>query len=165
MSATPAGMSDIRTCTADDIPAVARMFQHAFRDPSRDAPASLERYLRELFLDHPWRDPETTSRVFVGADGQVHGFIGVLPVITTPLTSDPSVVPPAIVVSPAAVDAVPPIVMIEAFENANRPFGVGYDAAARPVEVPSSRPSKLTFSWAIWLSLQENSQSVIFTPV
>src|SRR5262249_52941386 len=80
MSATPAGMSDIRTCTADDIPAVARMFPHAFFDPPRDAPPLLERYLRELFLDHPWRDPETTSRVFVGADGQVHGFIGVLPV-------------------------------------------------------------------------------------
>jgi hypothetical protein len=72
-------MSDIRTCTAADIPAVARMFQHAFRDASRDAPASLESYLRELFLDHPWRDPETASRVFVGADGRVHGFIGVLP--------------------------------------------------------------------------------------
>jgi len=72
-------MSGIRTCTAEDIPAVARMFQNAFRDPSRIAPRSLENYLRELFLEHPWRDPETESRVFVGADGHVHGFIGVLP--------------------------------------------------------------------------------------
>jgi ribosomal protein S18 acetylase RimI-like enzyme len=72
-------MSDIRTCTADDIPAVARMFQKAFRDPAQAAPASLETYLRELFLEHPWRDPEAASRVFVGADGQVRGFIGVLP--------------------------------------------------------------------------------------
>jgi hypothetical protein len=73
-------MSDIRTCTAGDIPAVARMFQKAFRDPNEAAPPSLEAYLRELFLEHPWRDPETASRVFVGADGGVHGFIGVLPV-------------------------------------------------------------------------------------
>src|SRR5262245_26321774 len=72
-------MSDIRACTADDIPAVARMFQHAFRDPAAPAPRSLEAYLRELFLEHPWRDPDCASRVFVGADGRVHGFIGVLP--------------------------------------------------------------------------------------
>src|SRR6185369_9147094 len=67
-------MSDVRTCTADDMPAVARMFQKAFRDPNQAAPPSLEAYLRELFLEHPWRDPETASRVFVGADGGVHGF-------------------------------------------------------------------------------------------
>jgi hypothetical protein len=73
-------MSDIRTCTADDIPAVARMFQKAFRDPSRSPPASLESYLRELFLEHPWHDPDAASRVFVGDDGRVRGFIGVLPV-------------------------------------------------------------------------------------
>jgi hypothetical protein len=72
-------MSDIRACTAADIPAVASMFQHAFRDPARTAPPALESYLRELFLEHPWRDPETASRVFIGGDGCVHGFIGVLP--------------------------------------------------------------------------------------
>ena len=72
-------MSDIRTCTAEDIPAVARMFQKTFRDSSRAASPSLESYMRELFLEHPWRDPDATSRVFVGDDGRVHGFIGVLP--------------------------------------------------------------------------------------
>jgi hypothetical protein len=72
-------MSDIRNCTAEDIPAVARMFQSAFRDERKAVPASLESYLRELFLEHPWRDPETDSRVYVEADGSVRGFIGVLP--------------------------------------------------------------------------------------
>ena len=72
-------MSDIRACTAEDIPAIARMFQKAFRDPSAAAPPSLESYLRELFLEHPWRDPETASRVYVDPDGRVRGFIGVLP--------------------------------------------------------------------------------------
>jgi hypothetical protein len=72
-------MSDIRACTAEDIPAIARMFQRAFRDPSTAPPPSLESYLRELFLEHPWRDPETTSRVFVDTGGRVRGFIGVLP--------------------------------------------------------------------------------------
>lgn len=73
-------MSALRACTAEDIPAVAKLFQNAFRDPSRAAPASLEAYLRELFLEHPWRDPDTPSRVFVGTDGSVRGFIGVLPI-------------------------------------------------------------------------------------
>ncbi len=73
-------MSDIRTCTINDIPAVARMFQKAFRDERNAAPASLESYLRELFFEHPWRDPEMASRVYVGTDGNVHGFIGLLPI-------------------------------------------------------------------------------------
>jgi len=73
-------MSDIRACTVDDIPAVARMFQKAFRDPSAAAPPALESYLRELFLEHPWRDPDTSSRVYVDTDGSVQGFIGVLPI-------------------------------------------------------------------------------------
>src|SRR5262249_4944368 len=92
-------------------------------------------------------------------------FIGVVPVIVMPLTSDAIDTPDATVVSPAAVVAVPPNVITDAWENANRPLGVGYDAAARPVAVPSSRPSHVTRNWAIWLSLQENSQSVSLTPV
>jgi hypothetical protein len=72
-------MSDIRACTADDIPAVARMFQRAFRDATRPPPPALEAYLRELLFEHPWRDPETASRVCLGPDGRVCGFIGVLP--------------------------------------------------------------------------------------
>ena len=73
-------MNYIRPCAVADIHAVARIFQKAFRDRRRPAPASLESYLCELFLDHPWRDPETESRVFIGPDGQVSGFIGVLPI-------------------------------------------------------------------------------------
>jgi hypothetical protein len=73
-------MSDIRACTADDIPAVARMFQKAFRDPAKAAPRSLESYLHELFLEHPWRDPQLASRVYIDPNGSVRGFIGVLPV-------------------------------------------------------------------------------------
>ena len=72
-------MGYIRTCTADDIPAVARMFHKAFRGAAAAAPPSLESYLRELFLEHPWRDTELTSRVYVDPEGRVGGFIGVLP--------------------------------------------------------------------------------------
>src|ERR1017187_3164864 len=91
-------------------------------------------------------------------------FIGVDPVMVMPVTRDATATPDAIVVSPAEVLATPPILKFFASENANRAFGVGYDAAASPVDVSSVCPSQVTFSWAIWLSLQENSQSVIFTP-
>jgi hypothetical protein len=72
-------MSEIRACTVDDIPAVARIFQKVHRDPRVPAPASLEACLKELFFEHPWRDPELPSRVYVARDGAVSGFIGVVP--------------------------------------------------------------------------------------
>jgi hypothetical protein len=72
-------MAEIRACTVDDIPAVARMFQRAFRNPHDPAPESLQDCLHEVFFAHPWRDPELPSRVYVAADGSVGGFIGVLP--------------------------------------------------------------------------------------
>jgi len=70
--------AQIRPCTPDDIPAVAGLFQRTFRDPRSAAPASLQTYLRELYFEHPWRDPDLASKVFV-ADGTVGGFIGILP--------------------------------------------------------------------------------------
>jgi hypothetical protein len=72
-------MSDIRACIPDDIPAIARIFQKTFRDRRRPAPFSLETCLRELFFGHPWYDPELSTRVYVAPDGNVAGFMGVVP--------------------------------------------------------------------------------------
>jgi hypothetical protein len=72
-------MSQIRAFTPDDLPAVAGLFQKTFRKPRTSVPASLVSCLGELFLDHPWHDPELPSRVYVTDDGAVGGFIGVLP--------------------------------------------------------------------------------------
>lgn len=72
-------MSEIRACRADDIPAVADLFQKTFRNAHRPAPPALQPVLRELFFEHPWHDPELPSRVSE-LDGKVIGFIGVLPV-------------------------------------------------------------------------------------
>lgn len=72
-------MSLIRACGPEDMPAVAGLFQRTFLDRRRRAPESLETYLAELFLNHPWQDPEVASRVYVSPDGGVRGFIGVLP--------------------------------------------------------------------------------------
>jgi hypothetical protein len=76
---SPAKAGDIRACVPDDIPAVARMFQAAFRKPRAEAPVALQACLRELFFEHPWQDRELTSRVYIAADGSIGGFIGTLP--------------------------------------------------------------------------------------
>jgi hypothetical protein len=36
--------------------------------------------VRNLFLDHPWREPDGRSQVYVAAEGKIGGFIGILPV-------------------------------------------------------------------------------------
>src|SRR5258708_15864645 len=73
-------------------------------------------------------------------------FIGVAPVIVIEFTSDPIALAPATLVSPAAVDAVPPMVNVVALAKLNRPVGVGEDAAPRPVDARSVRPSHVSFS-------------------
>jgi hypothetical protein len=69
----------IRALAPHDIDAVAALFQRSFRNAGDAAPDSLRRYLDELFLHHPCADSELPSRVHVGPDGAVNGFIGVLP--------------------------------------------------------------------------------------
>ena len=71
-------LSEIRTFTREDVPAVAELFQKTFRNPRKSAPPSLAAYLADVFLNHPWFDPEIASRVHVAA-GKVTGFIGVFP--------------------------------------------------------------------------------------
>ena len=71
--------AQVRDYGAADVPAVAKLFNNAFRAQSGNNAQALESYLHELFLNHPWQDPELASKVFVGGDGQVEGFIGVLP--------------------------------------------------------------------------------------
>lgn len=69
-------MSRIRPLEAADIPAVAALFQKAFRH-GRPVPASLGPYLRRYYLEAPGRDPDIAPLVHVTEDGAVTGFIGV----------------------------------------------------------------------------------------
>ena len=50
-------MSAIRACTPEDMPAVACLFQKTFLGGGAP-PASLCKYLTEIFLHHPWYDSE-----------------------------------------------------------------------------------------------------------
>ncbi len=72
-------MSEIRQFTRADVGAVAALFQKTFRDADTPPGASLESYLAEAYLEHPWFDPEIASRVNVADDGRVTGFVGVFP--------------------------------------------------------------------------------------
>ena len=69
----------IRPLQPDDLSAVAQLFQSNFRDPRSAAPQSLQLYLGQLFLDHPWYDPDIAPRVHCSDAGRVNGFLGVLP--------------------------------------------------------------------------------------
>jgi hypothetical protein len=72
-------LSEIRNCAREDIPAVAALFQRTFRKSNATPPASLEAHLAEVYLDHPWYDPEVAARVHVNGKGRVTGFVGVFP--------------------------------------------------------------------------------------
>src|SRR5262245_2104408 len=78
-AASPRLREGVRPLEPDDLDAVARLFQKRFRDPKRPAPPSLISYLGEVFLAHPWQDPEIRSRVHVSPGGLLDGFIGVFP--------------------------------------------------------------------------------------
>lgn len=73
------GAGRLRACAMDDLPAIARLFGDVFRHTTGTPPTSLIDHLREVYFEHPWRDPAVNSQVFVSEDGRVDGFIGVLP--------------------------------------------------------------------------------------
>jgi len=78
-SAEAALPAAIRPCVAADLPAVARLFRETFLRDDRGGSVPLEAYLKDVFFDHPWRDAEPSSLVYVNPDGTIGGFIGVMP--------------------------------------------------------------------------------------
>lgn len=78
---TPADnpVAEVRSLRTSDIAGVAKLFQTTFRNSREPAPASLLDYFEQIFLDHPWQDDSQMSKIAVGPDGVVTGFIGVLP--------------------------------------------------------------------------------------
>lgn len=73
--------AEVRPCRPDDLPAVAGLFQKAFRDPRKAPAESLQRCLRDLFFELPWRDPDLPSLVYASPADKVRGFIGVIPAL------------------------------------------------------------------------------------
>lgn len=71
-------MSSVRALERDDLSAVANLLVGAFMSSDRPAGQALVRYLGDLFLDFPDRDPDIHSLVYVDNDSRVIGFIGAL---------------------------------------------------------------------------------------
>jgi hypothetical protein len=67
----------IRPFAPDDIPPVAALRGRVFRHARRSG-AELEAYLRRVFFESPWHDPELTGWV-AEEEGAVTGFVGVVP--------------------------------------------------------------------------------------
>ena len=72
-------VAEIRSLRTSDIPGVAQLFQSTFRNSREPVPDSLIDYIEQVFLKHPWQDDGQISKIAVGADGAVTGFIGVMP--------------------------------------------------------------------------------------
>ncbi len=53
------------------MPAVAGLLRANIRDWKHD-----ERFLEGILIDYPWADPELTSLVATGGDGEILGFVG-----------------------------------------------------------------------------------------
>jgi len=72
-------MARLREFRRDDIPDVASLWQRIFRAQQTVATASLEEYFGRVFFDSPWFDEQLPSWVYLGANGRIAGFLGVLP--------------------------------------------------------------------------------------
>ena len=68
----------IRPFGEADIPAVVALMELVFPENHWTSRALCEAYVRDIFLDNPWRDDELPSWV-AEEDGQVCGFCGVVP--------------------------------------------------------------------------------------
>ncbi|MEI2298796.1 hypothetical protein [Ensifer sp. MJa1] len=70
-------MPEIRPLQANDLPAIAAMFQRELRKRRTPAPPPLAGYLKRLYLDATDGDCGSPSLVHVADNGSVSGFVGV----------------------------------------------------------------------------------------
>jgi hypothetical protein len=69
----------IRPFRREDVPHVLALFQGAFLENGRSAPARLETYFDRAFFESPWYDAELPSYVHLDRHGTIIGFVGVQP--------------------------------------------------------------------------------------
>jgi hypothetical protein len=72
-------MNHVRSLVADDIPALAELHASVFADCSDLSRAQRQRYLRQVFLESPWRGTVLSSLVSEDQHDGVVGFLGVVP--------------------------------------------------------------------------------------
>lgn len=75
-------MGNVRPFTEEDIPQVADLHRRVFHTGDAftlDLQRSYRSYLMRIFLLHPWRDQGMSSLVYQEANGDIAGFLGVMP--------------------------------------------------------------------------------------
>jgi len=72
----PSGV--VRRATVEDMPAVGRLFQKVFRNSDEAPSGESIAYMQRVFIAPPGRQPDISSLVNEGDDGEVNGFIGIL---------------------------------------------------------------------------------------
>lgn len=70
-------MTAVRPLEASDIDAVTALYYRILRRESSPPPRSLCNYMREFYLDGPFRETDIPALVHVGEDGNITGFVGV----------------------------------------------------------------------------------------
>lgn len=70
-------MSTVRPLEAGDIDQVAALYNRTLLRRRNDPPRALAVYLREFYLDGPFRAPDIHSLVHVAGGGEISGFVGV----------------------------------------------------------------------------------------
>lgn len=69
----------IRQFTAADAPRVAEILLYAFQKSTRSPPQGMIDYIKRLYLEIPWADPDIYARVMELPDGRLSGFAGLTP--------------------------------------------------------------------------------------
>ncbi len=71
-------MDEIRRFSEEHVGAVCNLYLSAARGQTRQAPPQLQEYFRDIFFRNPWASEDISSLVFL-SDGQLTGFLGVIP--------------------------------------------------------------------------------------
>lgn len=69
----------IRPFVAEDAPRVAEILLYAFQKSTRPPSPEMIGYIKRIYLEIPWADPNVYARVMVLPDGRISGFAGLTP--------------------------------------------------------------------------------------
>jgi hypothetical protein len=69
----------LRSAEPSDLLEIASLGRRIFRQREHKSDESLASYYRKIFFENPWRDERYSSVVYVGENGRIAGFIGVIP--------------------------------------------------------------------------------------
>lgn len=75
----PSSAGTIRPFVAEDAPRVAEILLYAFQKSTRRPSQEMIDYIKRLYLEIPWRDPDIYARVMELPDGRISGFVGLTP--------------------------------------------------------------------------------------